>query len=334
MDKKQGAVIGIHGIGKHHGTLMEGTGRIAVRAVCDVNEEMREVAAEHFPEAQFYTSAEAMLGEQTLDVVSLAVPHSLHAPLAIAALDAGVNVIVEKPMATHYRDCVAMIEAAQRNDRFLTVFHNRRLDGWFLSAKSVIDDGLLGDVFEINTGIGGFGKSTTWRGVKEASGGVIFDWGAHLVDYSLHFAGSKVKAVSGFFYRADDSAPESNEDHGAARIYFESGAIANVTVSARDFVRPHRYKILGTKGTLIDEWNWGEDAKLEVHTRLSGGEDAVMRVPYHDSSRQEYYDNVADHLCDGKELMVTPESAALVINILETAGRSSQQGGVPLPLED
>lgn len=332
MANQLGAVIGIGGIGIWHGQMMRDTGRITVTALCDANEKMKERAAEHFPDAKFYTSPAAMFAKEKINVVALATPHDLHAPIAIEALKAGANVIVEKPMATQYADAIAMIEAAKAQKRFITVFHNRRLDGWYLAAKSVIDDGLLGNLIEINSAINFRPGPETWRGYKQKSGGIMFDWGAHLVDYVLHFANSEVQAVSGFFYRAPELDPALNEDHGNIRIFFASGAIANVIVSGSSRISPARYHIIGDRGTLVDEWNWGDNDKLKVYTRLSGGEQTVAEVTYRKTVPQLYYDNIADQLCDGKPLMVSPESAAKVIDIFCTAEKSHAQGGIPLPL--
>ena len=331
MDKKRCAVIGIGGIGVWHGEMMQATGRMQVAAICDANEAMRAKAKEKFPAAAFYASTRAMFKRERLDLVGVVTPHNLHAPIAIEALKAGANVIVEKPMATHYEDCAAMVKAAKQNKRFVTVFHNRRLDGWFLAAKSVIDAGLLGDLVELNSAINYRSNPATWRGYKKATGGLLFDWGAHLVDYVLHLAGSDVKAVSGINYRARTTNPEYCEDHVSVRIYFKSGAIGNVTHSGADRSTPLRYRLAGMKGTLTDEWNWAEDGKVKVLTTL-GGSPATMEVQYQKTVPQKFYDNIADNLTKGTRLMVSAESAARVINVLCTGERSSQRGGVPLPL--
>jgi scyllo-inositol 2-dehydrogenase (NADP+) len=333
MPTKRCAVIGIGGIGKWHGQMMHTTGRLQVAAVCDVQEKHRALAAEEFPEAIFYSDAAAMLAQEALELVAVVTPHDLHAPLVIAALQAGAHVVVEKPMATSYADCRAMIQAAQTADRSLTVFHNRRLDGWFLAARSAVRDGLLGNLIELNIGINFAPGPQSWRGWKATCGGIVFDWGAHLVDYALQLADSEVRAVSGFFYRTPGADPARNEDHGTIRLHFASGSMANVTVSGAGQVPPHRFHLIGDRGTLVDEWNWGEQDKLKVVTRLSGGEPVTMEIGYQKTVTQRYYDNLAAHLWDGTPLLVTAESAARIINILTTAERSHAQGGVPLPLE-
>ena len=334
MALKRGAVIGIGGIGIWHGQMMRDTKRVEVCALCDAKIGMHARAMEHFPDAKFYTSVDEMFAAEQIDLVAIATPHNLHAPIAITALNAGANVVVEKPMATKYADCLAMIAAAKANARFLTVFHNRRLDGWYLAAKSVIDDGLLGNLVELQSGINYRCGPETWRGFKEAGGGIMYDWGAHLVDYVLHFTGSEVVSVSGYFYRAPDANPAYNEDHGSVRINFASGATAVITISAVDHSSPLRYKLVGDKGTLTDEWQWSDTDKLKVFTRLSGGEQAVMEVTYRKTVTQKYYDDVVDCLYTGAQPQVTPESAAKIIDIFNTAERSYAEGGKPLPLAE
>jgi predicted dehydrogenase len=249
--------------------------------------------------------------------------------MAKLALENGVNAVVEKPMATTYQDAVSTIESARKSKRFLTVFHNRRLDPWFQGALKVIEAGHLGKLFEINVNIAHFGVFRKWRALREASGGLMFDWGAHLVDWALHFDPSEVRAVSGFLYRCTDTPAEQTADHGTLRMHMASGAAANVTVSRRDFFgEGRRFHLLGEKGTLVDDWVRG-DGQLEVSIALEGRRAARMQVPYGEAKWQPFYDNLADHMEGKAELMVMPESAARVVNVLCTAQRSSKQGGAP-----
>ena len=333
MSKIRCGIIGIGGMGRSHGVMMNDGGQMALCAVCDINQDLAPMVAEKFPEAAFYSDVDEFFSSAQLDLVTVVLPHNLHAPFAIRALEKGWHTIVEKPMATHYADAKAMIEAAKRTGKMLTVYHNRRLDGWYLTAKSVIEQGLLGKVFEINIGLSGFGTYGTWRERKEESGGVMFDWGAHLVDYALHFAASEVVTVSGFFYQKEGQR-EKNQDHGRLQMRFESGALADITVSTADyFGAPWRYKILGDRGSLLDKWQWDEKEKVSVVTSLKDGLRAEMSIPYTKASAQQFYGNVVAHLNNGEPLMVTPESAAKVINVLETAELSDAQGGKPLPLQ-
>lgn len=329
--KFRSAVIGVGGIGKWHAKMQQDTGHMTVAALCDQNAELAQWAAQDFPGAKFYTSAAELFAKEKLDLVSIITPHELHAPMAIEALQRGVNVVVEKPMATRYEDARAMIDAANKAQRFVTVFHNRRLDPWFLAAKKAIDEGLLGRLIELNIAVDYGPTAATWRGFKKASGGLQFDWGAHLVDYALHFDPSAVRGVSGFAYRSPDKPADQVEDHAVTHIHFASGAVAHITTRGKAMSPPQRYHLVGEKGTLTDDWNWADNQAVKVNTRVSGFA-AEIRIPYVKTNTQAFYDNVAAHLRDGTALLVPAETAAKVINVLCASDRSATQGGALMTL--
>jgi len=332
MKQRSGAVVGLRGIGRMHLQMMQATGRITPVAVCDIDPSLKESVLQEFPDVRFYTDRADMLQKEKLDVVAVATPHNLHLPVALDAIAAGVHVVVEKPMATTYEDCLAMIAAAEKNGVLLTVFHNRRWDPYFLAARDVIQAGLLGRVFDMTVRVGSRDHLPAWRRFKEATGGTMFDWGAHFVDYCLHFDTSPVKAVSGHLYKEPDSDPRENPIHGTLRIYFQSGATANITVSVRDFHCPLRYKILGTKGTLIDHWGWEQRGVVEVFTASPNGDEIKTEVPYRQADVQGFYDNLVAAIERGEPLAVSAESAARNINVLCAAERSHERGGVPVGL--
>jgi scyllo-inositol 2-dehydrogenase (NADP+) len=326
------AVIGIGGIGKWHAAMQRDTKAMNVVALCDSNPALKEWAAQDFPDAHFYTSTDELFAKESLDLVSVITPHNLHAPLAIEALKRGINVVVEKPMATSYADAKAMVEAARQHKRFVSVFHNRRLDPWFLAAKKAIDAGLLGRLIELKISVNYGPGPNTWRGFTGPSGGLQFDWGAHLVDYALHLAGGEVRNVAGFAWRKPDKPADQVEDHAETTLYFESGTIAHITTRGKAFNEPERYHFVGDKGTLTDTWNWNDNGAVKVFTRVEGFA-AELSIPYVKTKVQDYYDNVAAHMTDGKPLLVTGESAARVINVLCAGRRSAELNNVPQPLE-
>lgn len=327
------AVIGIGGIGKWHAAMQRDTKSMEVVALCDNNPDHQAWATETFPNARFYTSAAAMFANEALDLVSIITPHHLHAPLAVEALSCGVNVVVEKPMATSYEHACAMVEAAYKHKRFVTVFHNRRLDPWFLAAKKVIDAGLLGRLIEVNIAVNFGPGCNTWRGFNESSGGLQFDWGAHLVDYALHFINDEVRAVGGFAWRSPEKPADQVDDHAVTHIYFKNGAVAHITSRGKAFTDPQRYHIVGEQGTLVDPvWQWDDAGAVKVFTRTKGFASEIT-VPYVKSPIQAYYDNIAAHMRDGTPLLVSGESAARVINVLCAASRSAANGSIPEPLQ-
>ncbi len=332
MKKLRAGFVGL-GMGRHHGKLMTASGRFEVVAFCDPDDSrLAEVQAEN-PNARYYRSQTEMLKAEKLDVVAQAVPHSLHLPLAVESLEAGVHTVTEKPFATNYFDCLRMIDVAKKTGKLLTVYHNRRLDPWLLAAKELVASGALGEVFQLDSAIGYGRASPTWRGDKKMSGGVMFDWGAHLVDYTINILNKHPVKVSGHFYRAKETGIERNHDHGTLRMYFADGTMANITISAREFATPHRYRILGTLGTYVDKWNWQpeDSGELFIPDPEGGRNPVVKTIPYV-KPPTEYYENLANHLQKGEPLLVKAESAAEIIRVLETAEVSHESGGAPIAL--
>ena len=145
------------------------------------------------PTEHRYASWQELVASAELDVVSIATPTTLHAPIAVAALDAGLHVLSEKPIAENARPAREMVEAARRNDRVLDVSFNHRRRGDVQALKKIIDAGLLGDIYYAKAGwlrregIPGLGSWFTR--VATAGGGPLMDIGVHMLDMALHLLG-------------------------------------------------------------------------------------------------------------------------------------------------
>jgi len=171
--------------------------------------------------------------------------------------------------------------------------------------------------------------SRTWRGDKEISGGLFYDWGAHMVDWTLGLLeGRRMVSVSGRFQKRVWHEA-SNEDHVEAFIRFDDGAVAHVQVSQIAAAGKPRFYVLGTEGALVDNWAGHVDVSARV-----GSHTATFNVDYDESDWPAYYKGLADHLVNDAPNPVTPESARRVICVFELAERSSQDGGEqPVPHE-
>ena len=152
------------------------------------------------PQQQRYPNWHDLLDHGTLDVFSIATPTTLHAPIAIAALNAGLHVLSEKPMAENADTARLMVEAAERNDRVLDVSFNHRRRGDVQALKKIIDAGLLGKIYYAKAGwlrregIPGLGSWFTRRAT--AGGGPLMDIGVHMLDMALYLLGEpQVRAV-------------------------------------------------------------------------------------------------------------------------------------------
>jgi predicted dehydrogenase len=263
-------------------------------------------------------------------LITVVTPHNTHAELALKALNAGKHVVVEKPMCLTTDEATRMIDAASANSVVLSVYHNRRYDGDFLAMKDVIDRGLIGDIFQIQAGGGHFGEpGMWWRSDKTISGGILYDWGAHFIDWILRMMPDhKAVQVTGFLHHLVWTA-HTSEDHGKVIIRFDNGASAELTQSSISAVPMPRWRIQGTKGGLLDDGSVRDGCK--IFSSLNGitmsGE-----IRWKPSQQNPYYKALFAHIATGAESPVTGESARRVISIIESAEKSSNAGrSVALP---
>lgn len=319
----RGAVIGYgasFNMGRAHAGWMNAAGFKTV-AACDIDASRMEAAAADYPGIRTYLCVDDLLADEEVDLCVVVLPHNIHAEIAIQCLNAGKHVITEKPMCTSVAQADAMIEAARKAHRMLTVFHNRRHDGDFLAIKEVIEEGLIGDVFHVEAFGAGYGHpGTWWRSDKRISGGAMFDWGAHFVDWILNLAPSEVTGVDGFFQKRV-WMDVTNEDYTKAVIRFRNGCAAELELGNLSAAGKPRWRILGTKGAIVDTGREPFTVKV-VHA----GRIASLEVPYKKTDWQAYYNGIAAHLVRGEELEVKPEEGRRIISVLEAAEQSSRSG--------
>ncbi|MCC6485736.1 MAG: Gfo/Idh/MocA family oxidoreductase [Armatimonadetes bacterium] len=331
MAKDTGIRVGVIGyggafnMGKGHLSHCQAAGMIP-SAVCDLDPARTEVAKADFPGIATYNNVEEFLTKAPVDLVIVITPHNTHADLCIQASNAGKHVITEKPFSITVAEATAMIEAAKKAGKMLSVYHNRRWDGDFMAIRQTIEAGLIGDVFSIEMGMGGYGHpGTWWRADKKISGGNFYDWGAHIIDWMLHIVNKPMVDVTGIFQKRV-WMDVTNEDHTQAIVRFEDNVWANVEMSQIAAVSKPRYRILGTKGGILDRW----EGHFTLFSDIAGLR-AESKVPYLKDDWAAYYGNIAAHLSEGAPLAVTPESARRIISVIETAERSAEAGKALAP---
>ena len=320
---------GAFNMGKHHADTIRSIPGMEVTAVCDVDPDRLEVAKEQQPGITAYTGVKDMAKARSVDLGVIVTPHNTHAAVALDLIASGKHVVCEKPFSITVDESTAMIEAAKKKGVMLSTFHNRRWDGDFMTIRKMIQDGLLGEVFHIEAGGGGYGHPRHWwRTHKPISGGAIYDWGAHFVDWILSLMPGKMESVYGFFHKRV-WFDVTNEDQCHAIIRFEGGRYADFQTSTIAAVGKPKWRILGTQGGLT--YSGGDT--MQVVTYINGvREERTIKVM--ESKWDAYYYNVADHLLTGEALAVTPESARRVIAVLSLAEKASETGQPqPVPYE-
>ncbi len=323
-------VIGYGGafnMGRHHLNEMKQAGMTPV-AVAEIDPERLKVAQQDFPGIQTFTSVAAMLSKSGVNVVAIITPHNTHAKLALQCLRAGCHVVCEKPMAMTTAECDAMIAAARQRGLVISTYHNRHWDGHILEAVKRIKAGVLGDLVRVECRMGGWGKpGDWWRSSRSISGGILYDWGVHLLEYALQVIDSEMTEVSGYAHSGFWSAQtkwgkDGNEDEASAVVRFTSGCMLNLRISSIDSnPKPGVVEFVGTAGTYV--MNFPE---FELITHPASGETVktVGRNPAGES--WQLYQNVADHLVKGTKLVITGEWARRPIHILDLAVRSAKAG--------
>lgn len=347
---KSAAVIGYGGMGGWHTRFIRDNGVVNLAGIYDIKKERRDLAAENGIRA--YESFEEVLDDPNVDFVVLAVPNELHKPLAIRAMEKGKHVISEKPVTLCSADLMEMIDASKRFGRVFTVHQNRRFDVDYLMMKQVYASGQLGDVFDVESRIqGSRGIPGDWRGHKEHGGGMILDWGVHLIDQMLGIVyDRKIESV---YCRCDHITNAEVDDGFRLDLYFEKDLTARIEVGTSHFISMPRFYMAGVNGTaIINDWRdrtrivccKQRDEKDVVpvvtaagltKTMAPRGEDSVSEsyVERPDSDVHDFYRNFVDTI-DGKaEQIVTHRQMMRTMKIMEAAFLSDAEKR-PVPFED
>ena len=227
-----------------HAPFVQATEGMELRAVVSGKPDK---VHEHLPGMTVVPSVEALLAEPGIDLVIIASPDDLHADHAIAALAAGRHVLVEKPVATTLADAQRMNDAAERADRMLTVFHNRRWDADFLTLRRMLDEGMLGDIVHFESHFDRWKPDVPDRWKDARQGGSWFDLGPHLVDQALCLFGMP-EAVTLDLAILREGGPAPDWFHAILRYPDRRVVLHSSKLSADDGLR---FAVHGTGGSWI-----------------------------------------------------------------------------------
>ncbi|HEX8834650.1 MAG TPA: Gfo/Idh/MocA family oxidoreductase [Abditibacteriaceae bacterium] len=304
-------------------------------------EKVRARADVQSGECRLYTDFDDVLNDDDVELVVIATPNDSHAPLAIAALEAGKNVVVDKPMCLSLDECDRMIAAARNNNRLLSVFHNRRWDGDFLTARQLQRDGALGEVRWIEMAWQKFGPCGGWRGKGEAGGGRFYDLGAHLLDQLLLFFPHRITGVYARLHH--EFADMDTETEAIIMVHFEDEAGNRYTgtcdMSSRCAIPKPRFLLHGSNATfckfgidpqeaaMIDGDIDAAQSDPTIDGRLSDGTTESV-IPTQPGRWRSYYENIAATLQGEAELAVRPEQTRRVMAVFEAARQSADSDQV------
>ncbi|MCG5103949.1 Gfo/Idh/MocA family protein [Oceanobacillus alkalisoli] len=276
------AVIGCGSIAQHrHLIEYSNNPHVEIVAVCDINEARVKETAEKY-HAKAYTSYEALLGSEAIDAVSVCLPNYLHAPVTIAALNTGVHVLCEKPMATSYEEAEQMIEAAKKNNKKLMIGHNQRFVSSHQKARKLIEQGEVGEIYSFRTSFGHGGPegwsaegADSWFFKKDqAFIGAMGDLGVHKADLLRYLLGEEFAEV-GAFVETNAKVNTDVDDNATLILKTKGGIVGTLAASWAYTAKEDNSTILyGEKATLrleddpeyslIVQYNNGEVVKYEL----------------------------------------------------------------------
>lgn len=341
------------GMGLYHGLAAAATDGLEMIAACDSDPSRRKAAEQEFPGLRPYASLSELLSDDDVAVVVVATPPSSHHELARDLLRGGKHVVLEKPMCLGLSEANELISLADENHLVLTVHQSRRFDPDYLLLRRAVEEGLIGSLFNIETFVGGFEHPCrAWHSHAEISGGAVYDWGSHHLDWILQLMGAFPRSLVAHGHKRVWH-DVTNFDQVRVRLSWSDGREAEFLQSDVAGIRKPKFYLQGTAGTIA-----GYYRPLRFET-IEPGLGYVCEAAHHAEApvslvlaryeaglglsettlapvaaeRYEFHRNLADHLLFGEPLAVTPQSARDVVALLETAQRSSDEGGRPIDLE-
>ena len=343
------AIIGFGGMGSHHYLKLLQGQEIVCTGVWDIKPERREYAESMGLHA--YGSLVEVLADESIEIVLIATPNDCHHPIALQALAAGKHVICEKPVTLNATLLTEMLEAADKAGKLLTVHQNRRWDRGYRIVHRVMGEGVLGDVYRIESRVhGAHGIPGDWRQDPKQGGGMVYDWGIHLLDQAVMlFPDAKITSV---YVTLNHVTNEEVDDGFFIDLTFDNGIHYIVEVGTSHFITLPRWLVLGQNGTLmLDNWGLegktvcahGEDDKDVIPVVTAAGLTKTMAPRREDTIRTldipdiwpdlgEYYRNIVACLEGRESPIVTPAQMLRVMRLIDTVFEAARVGQV-LPFE-
>jgi len=347
--KKSGPIrCGIVGLGRigwgsHAQNILRHPG-FKLAAVCDLEPSRLAEAKAAAPACATYTRYPEMLKNKDVEFVVVASQTKDHVRRSRMALEAGKHVLVEKPTARTPQAIDRLAALARKKRKLFTIHHNYRLNGEALFVKETIDSRVLGRVFRIRCHKLGFARRNDWQTLKKYHGGMIGNWGVHLVDMSLQLVNSRVKTVWGTANHIIN--PGDAEDDVKAIVELENGVVLDIELTSACAYSGPSWVVCGTQGTM---WVQNKEAHFKTFDpkklrRLKAADMHMMPTRKYgltDGSRDQipwkektvpakpqgkypgYYQRLYASIRQGKPLFVSPESARVTYDVLARIRRGT-----------
>jgi scyllo-inositol 2-dehydrogenase (NADP+) len=341
------AVVGF-GLGGRvfHAPLIAAVSDLSLAAIVTSDPERAASAEEAYPDARVEPTVDALWDRAgDLDLVVVTTPNRFHVPIALAAVEAGLHVVVDKPLAATSIEGRRLAAAAAERGVVFTVFQNRRLDGDFLTVRRLVDEGALGRVLRFESRFERWRPELpvgAWRegGGPAEAGGLLYDLGSHLVDQAVELFGRPTRVYA----ERERRRPGAEVDDDAfIALRHEGDVLSHLWMSAVAGSLGARFRVLGLGGAYerhgldpqeaqLDAGIVPSDARYGVEPPERWGTlargDARSPVPTERGDYARFYEEVAAAIRGGGPPPVSPEDAVGLLEILEAAIASAASGEV------
>ena len=321
------AIIGCGRIAQRHAEHISNRGELV--AVCDVVKEKADKMGKEYDANVYYSVEDMLKTEKDIQVASICSPNGLHAEHAIKSLQAGVNVLCEKPMAINVYDCGEMIKAAEKTNRRLFAIKQNRFNPPVEAVKKALDEGRLGKIYSIQLSC--FWNrnpdyyQNSWKGTLKLDGGTLYTQFSHFIDL-LYWMIGDVKNVNAMMANYAHKGIIDFEDTGVVILEFHNGVIGTINYTVNSFQKNMEgsLTIFGEKGTVkiggqyLNELEYQNIDGYKIEN-LPEGNRANNYGNYQGSmsNHDKVYDNLIEVLKNGASISTNSFEGLKTVEIIE-----------------
>lgn len=294
-----------------------------------------------YPQVQIARSLAEVLADDTISLVSITTPNATHYAYAVACLEAGKHVLIEKPIASSVSQVEALYHLAKRQNRVLYVYQNRRFDSDFQTVKSVIESGVLGKLLSYEAHFDRYKmalNSKQWKETPSEGSGILFDLGSHLLDQALYLFGTPQSHFGEVWTQRENSTIDDAFDmrlnYGSLKVHLRGSLLVREAGP--------RYVLHGAKGSFIkygidpqedhlkagllpSQTSFGQEDPHQnglLHTEING-EIVKKTIPTHTGTWKNLFEQLADSILNDAPWLILPEQIVSQISILENIKHTS-----------
>jgi scyllo-inositol 2-dehydrogenase (NADP+) len=335
MDKIGVGIIGFGRIGAEHAGWLGRAKGIEAVAVADGTPARQELARQRG--LRVYGTVEELLEDRGVGAVLVATPTAMHFEHAMAALDAGRHVLVEKPMALDLAQSQQMVAAAGERAVVLSVFHNRRWDLDYLTVRQAVESGVLGKLINVESRLGQWSSCVgpaakeyrpNWRNEAAFGGGGLYDWGSHFVDQMWRLVWP-AKPVRVFGQLRGNVWSRECDDFARVCIDFDNGAAGLVEINTTTTRPLPRWHLDGTAGSAQAPYSLGFELKRWAEldfTAAAGGGTRRFDLATEGLTEVDIWERFGSAVRGKGVLAVDARSALCTMALLDAARQSSREG--------